>query len=541
MTTDTIGLRSTVRTAPGLFRILRILARHGFIQSVRGQAHWPTPVSVREALEELGVVFLKFGQVLALRRDLLPDDYIAELERLHDRLPPMDVEAVRSTIERELGGSLETLFADFSPEPLAAATIAQVHRATLTDGRVVVVKVRRTGLEEAAARDTAILTYLAAMVEQIAPQLASLDLVGMVREFRETLRREMDLRLEAHTIGRFRAALEDAEGVWIPDVVPERSSEAVLTLEHSGGERIDRYAEAHSEAKTDLAQRIATLVLHQIFENGLFHADPHPGNVFVLPDGRLCLHDFGMVGELDERMREGLTGLLEATVRGDAREVTGAYVDLGLVGSDVDRDALERDVANLLRSIRERPLAEISVADALQSLLRVGSSHRVRNPGVILLLVRAFVVAEAVMRQLDPALNVLTAFQRELQRVMADRYSPDRLLLRGRRFGRDLERMLQEAPAELRSALRRLATGDLGVIHAPALESAGRRASGDLERLTGATASGALLIAGALLATIGGWHRVAGDMLLLIGVLSVVKIALGAWYSTWRWRSRDNN
>ena len=531
-----VGLRNTVRSAPGVFRILRILARHGFIQAVRGQAHWPTPVSVREALEELGVVFLKFGQVLALRRDLLPDDYITELERLHDRLPPMDLETVRSTIEGELGGLLETLFADFSAEPLAAATIAQVHRATLANGRDVVVKVRRPGLEDAAARDTAILTYLAAMAEQIAPRLVSLDLVGMVREFRESLSREMDFQLEARTIGRFRAALQDADGIWIPDVVPERSSEAVLTLEHSGGDRIDRYAEAHREARPRLAQAVATLVLHQVFENGLFHADPHPGNVFVLPDGRLCLHDFGMVGELDERMREGLIALLEAAVRGDAREATDAYVELGLVGADVDRDALERDVSSLLRSIRERPLAEISIGDALQSLLRIGTSHRVRNPGVILLLVRAFVVAEAVMRQLDPDLNVLAAFEHELRRVMAGRYSPERLLTRGRRFGRDVERMLQEAPVELRNVLRRISAGDLGIVHAPGLESAGHRASTDLERLTGATASGALLIAGALLATIGGWHRVAGDILLLIGFLSVTKIALGAWYSTWRWR-----
>ena len=533
-----VGFGSTVRSAPGVFRILRILARHGFIQAVRGEAHWPKPASVREALEELGIVFLKFGQVLALRRDLLPDEYITELERLHDSLPPLNFETVRSTIEHELGGSLETLFADFSREPLAAATIAQVHRATLADGRAVVVKVRRPGLDEAAARDTAILTYLAAMAEHISPRLVALDLVGLVREFRESLAREMDFRLEARTIGRFRAALQDADGLWIPDVVPNQSSEAVLTLEHSEGERIDRYADAHPEARARLAQAVATLVLHQVFENGLFHADPHPGNVFVLPDGRLCLHDFGMVGELDERTREALIALLEAAVRDDAREATDAYVELGFVGGDVDRDALERDVSSLLRSIRERPLAEISVADALQSLLRVGTSHRVRNPGVILLLVRAFVIAEAVMRQLDPDLNVLTAFEQELRRVMAERYSPERLLIRGRRFGRDLERMLQEAPAELRSALRRLSAGDLGVIHAPGLESAGHRASSDLEQLTGATASGALLIAGALLATIGGWHRVAGDTLLLIGFLSVAKIALGAWYSTWRWRRK---
>ena len=213
MTHESVGLTSTVRSMPGLFRILRILARHGFMGVIRGAQHWPTPVEVREALEELGVVFLKFGQVLALRRDLLPDVYTAELERLHDRLPPMDFATVRAIVERELRAPLPTLFVDFSVAPLAAATIAQVHRATLPDGRHVVVKVRRPRLEDVAARDTAVLISLAALALQIAPGLAALDPVGMVQEFRESLTREMDFRLEARTIGRFRAALDDTEGI----------------------------------------------------------------------------------------------------------------------------------------------------------------------------------------------------------------------------------------------------------------------------------------------------------------------------------------
>ena len=152
MTPSSVGVRDTVRTAPRLLRILRTLARHGFVGAVRGKRHWPSPAQVRETLEELGVVFLKFGQVLALRRDLLPDVYVAELERLHDRLPPVDFAAVRETVERELGGPLEQLFGSFDPVPLAAATIAQVHAATLADGRPVVVKVRRADLARLVAR-----------------------------------------------------------------------------------------------------------------------------------------------------------------------------------------------------------------------------------------------------------------------------------------------------------------------------------------------------------------------------------------------------
>lgn len=524
-----LGVGGTFRAAPRLAGILRVLVRHGFAGALRGERHWPSPVQVREALEELGVVFLKFGQVLALRRDLLPDAYVAELERLHDRVPPMPIKEVRATIVRELGAEPGTLFASFDDTPLAAATIAQVHAATLADGRLVVVKVRRSGLTERVGEDIATLTYLAALAEHFRPDLRSLDPIGMVREFRDSLQRELDLRLEGRTIRRFRAALADVPSVWIPDVVPEHTAEGVLTLEHSPGVRLDQYAAQHPEASRTLAAALATLVLHQVFETGLFQADPHPGNVFVLPDGRLCLHDFGMIGELDERTREGLTALLGAAVSGDARAATDAYLDLGFVGMDIDRRALETDLSALLRTIHERPRGEVKVGEALASLFRVGSDHRVRNPGVLLLLTRTFLITEAVMLQLDPTLNVIEVFRAEVERVAMHRYSPARLLAAGQRVARDVERLLSEAPADARRALRRVADGELGNVRAPDLAAFGRRASRDLERLTGGVASAALVIAGAMLTMIDGWHRVAGDVLLAVGVLGTGAVALGAW------------
>ena len=509
-------------------RVLRVLARRGFLGALRGRQHWPAPAQVREALEELGVSYVKFGQVLALRRDLLPPAYVEELESLHDRLPTITLADVRAVIEGDLGNSLEALFASFDEAPLAAASIAQVHRATLADGRPVVVKVRRPGLEERIADDVAALTHLAALAEQVAPRLRSLDLVGMVREFSDSLRREMDLSLEARTIRRFRRSLADEPGVWIPDAVPELTRERVLTLEHSPGERIDSYAERHPEERQRLAAGVATLVLHQVFETGLFNADPHPGNLFVLPDGRLCLHDFGMIGELDARLRDGLTRVLAAVVDGDARAMAEAYLELGVVGGDVDRRSLEAGLAALLRRIRERPLAEISVADALESVLRVGSQHRIRNPGQVLLLARAFLIAEAVMRRLDPDVNVVDLFGTEVRRIELRRYAPERLLRDGRTLIRDLERVLREAPSDVRRALGRIGEGDLGRVHAPGLEAAGQRASRSIERLTGAIVSAALVVAGALLVGLPGWHHSLGNVLLAIGILGAIATAVGA-------------
>lgn len=527
-------MRGTIQEVPRIGRILRVLARHGFVRALRREREWPSPVHVREALEELGIVFLKFGQVLAMRRDLLSREYVEELERLYDRLPVLSFEVVRQTVETSLGSSLDQLFASFDEEPLAAATIAQVHRAVLPDGRDVVVKVRRPGIEQQANEDCATIMYVAAIAERLEPRLRTVDPIGMVREFRESLSREMDFRLESETIRRFRAAMADVDGVWIPDVVAERTTGPVLTLEHSAGERIDRFAARHPEMSSVLAQRLAALVLHQVFETGLFQADPHPGNVFVLPDGRICLHDFGNTGELAEPMREALARLLEATVAGDARGVVDAYLELGLVGSDVDRQALQQDIGLLLTKIHEQPLAEISVGDLLQALLRAGTEHRIRNPGVLLLLARAFLITESLMHRLDPGLPVIEVFRREVERVALRRYTPARLLGEGRQFAREIERMMHEAPADLRRTLRRAADGELGRVQTPGLEAMGRRASRDLQRLTGAVTSAALVVGGALLATVPGWHRVVGDGLLTVGVLGTLAVSVGAL-----WRSRQ--
>lgn len=527
--TRSVGVLATTRNLPRLAAIVRILARHRFFAALRGRALWPAPSHVREALEDCGVVFQKFGQVLALRRDILPDEYVRELNLLHDRLPPMGVTEVAAVIEAELGAPPQELFASFDQQPLAAATIAQVHAATLLDGRAVVVKVRRPGLEQQIARDTAALAYLAVLAENLSPQLRTLDLAGMVAEFRASLRRETDFRIEAQSIRRFRAAMADVEGLWIPGVIADHSTEAVMTLEHSPGVRIDIYAQARPDAGAALAEAVAAVVLRQVFQEGLFHADPHPGNLFVLPDGRLCLHDFGMIGELDEPMREALTALLEATVAGDARGATDAYLDLGIVGSDVDRGALERDLGELLRRIRERPLAEVSVGDALRGLLRVGSDHRVRNPGVLLLLTRAFLIAESVLRQLDPDLNVVEVFRRQLGDIAARRYEPRRLAARALRAGHQMEQLLATAPTDLRRLLRRAADGELGRVHTPGLERLGVRLSRGLERLAGAVASAGLLVAGSMVVDGAGWRPLLGQALLGVGILGSLAVAFGAW------------
>jgi len=522
---------SLLRAAPRLLQILRVLARHRFLGALRGKSHWPPPHEVRETFEELGLTFLKFGQVLAMRRDLLPDSYIDELELLHDQLPALGIGAVRATVEADLGAPLSALFASFSEKPLAAATIAQVHEATLHDGRHVAVKVQRPDLEEMIATDIAALTYLVTLGEALFPRLRALDLPVLVSEFANSLNRETDFSHEARSITLFRTSLADIPDLWIPAVVTECSSENVLTMEFSAGERVDLYARLHPEEMPRLINTLVRLTLQTIFEEGLFHADPHPGNVLVLPDGRLSLLDFGMTGELDEQMRESLTLLLEAIVKGDARAATEAYLEMAPQGSEkVNRAALLLDMKAVLYEIHRSDLADVSIGDSFDSLLRAGSRHGVHNPGEFFLLTRTFVILESMIRQLDPDHDYLKSFREEISRLTAKHFSLERIKEKTGKLGRDLERLLSEAPADTRRILRRFSEGNLGRFQAPAIEALGGRVSRNLERLTGAIAAAALVIGGAMLMNTPqpGWHHTLGETMVYAGIFGTFIVWAGA-------------
>jgi len=519
---------SKVRPLPRLMQIIGVLARHRFLGAVFGRSHWPSPQEARKTLEELGIVFLKFGQVLAMRRDLLPSAYIAELEMLHDELPAMRPDAVRAIVERELGAPLTRLFSSFSEAPIGSATIAQVHEACLPDGRRVAVKVQRPGLGAKIAKDMAALTYLVAIGERMFPRLRQLDMPVIVREFSASLNREMDFTREARSLVLFRTAMADFPDLWIPDVIAERSKGAVLTLEFSAGERVDAHAKAHPEAMPRAMNTLVTLMLQTIFEHGLFHADPHPGNVFVLPDGRVSLLDFGNMGELDEAMRESLTRLLGAVVDGDARGATDAYLEMSPGDHKVERAALLRDIKAAIYEIRRTDLADVSVGDAFEALLRAGSRNGVHNPGEFVLLTRAFVLLESMVGRLAPELDYMQAFRREITRLSAKHFSPTRVKEKSTRLARDVERLVTEAPDDARRVLRRIAEGDLGRL--PGLEALGSRFSRNLERLARAVSFAALVISGSLLllTPMGGWHHTLGEVMIISGFVGMVLAGLGA-------------
>ena len=468
-----------------------------------------------------------------MRSDLLPAAYTDELKLLHDELPPMGFDTVRATVEACEGAPLTELFSSFSETPLAAASIAQVHEATTRDGRHVAMKVQRPGLEAMISTDIAALTYLVTQGERLLPRLRAFDLSAAVREFAKSLHRELDFRREARSIVLFRAALADVPDLWIPGVVAECSSGTVLTLEFSAGERVDLYGKLHPGAMPRLVDTLVRLMLQTIFEEGIFHADPHPGNVFVLPDGRLSLLDFGNTGELDEPTRESLARLLQAVVKGDGRAATEAYLEMAPASEDVDRAGLLVDIKAALYEVNRSDLADVSIGDAFDSLLRAGTRNGVRNSAEIILLSRAFVILESMSHQLAPDHDYLESFREEISRLAAKHLSPARVKEKTTRFVLELERLASDAPGDARRALRRIAEGDLGRIQTPALESLASRVSSNLERLASAITFAALVVGGSLLlsafAQLGGWHHVLGEIMIISGFSGMLIIRITAW------------
>ncbi len=523
---------SLLKAAPRLLQILRVLARHKFMRSWIVKRNLPPPKEVRKAFEELGLVFLKFGQVLAMRRDLLPAEYIKELELLHDDLPAMRISVVRSTVKAELDTPLSKLFLSFTEKPIAAATIAQVHEATMHDGLHVAVKVQRPGLNEIIAIDIAALTYLVSLGEKLFPKIRAFDLQVVVREFAITLIRETDFSREARSMILFKKALTNIPELWIPEVIKEYSGKTVLTMDFSEGNRIDHYAKEHPEAMPELMNTLIKLTLQSIFEEGSFHADPHPGNVFVLPDGRLSLLDFGNTGELDVAMRESLILLMEAVVKGDARAATEAYLEMAAASEDVNHAALLVDMKAVLYEMHSGDQKVVSIGDAFDSLMRAGSQNGVHNPGEFVLLTRTFVILESLIRQLAPEHNYMKSFREEISRLTIQHFSPDRIKDKTIKLAREMERLIIDAPGDTRRILRRIAEGNLGRVQAPALQKLAGDLSRNIKQLGSAIALAALVVSGTMLlfSPIGGWHHLLGVSMIIIGILGILIGRIGAWF-----------
>lgn len=419
-------------------------------------------VRLREALEELGPTFVKFGQMLAQRDDLLPAVVIDELKRLHDDAGSFPAASARQIIEAEIGCSIEQLFVAFDDQPIAAASIAQVHRAILHDGSDVIVKVQRPEIEQTVEGDISVLRRLARLLSPM-HVLRPLNLRELVEEFAVTLRGELDFEQEGRNAEQFADTNRDEPLVFVPRIFWEATTRRVLTMERSTGVRIDR-AQASSQQRANLANGLMRLFLTQVFEHGVFHADPHPGNLFLLHDGRICFHDFGAIGELSPRVQDSLRHLFLAVMARDAEWVASAYLGMGGASAELDRGAFTADLgAALDRYYREAGHGAQSLGTILKEFVELGRRHRIRLLRETTLLMRAFAELESVLRTLDPEFRSLDAFRAYSGRLLKHAFLPaldSGQIAHAYRIASAMGELATEAPIALRRLAGRLERGE---------------------------------------------------------------------------------
>lgn len=403
--------------APG--QEARIPFHRGLLGHERRAEPYSRPEHLRLALEELGPAFVKLGQLLSTRPDLLPPDYQVELARLQDQAPAVPARDITSVIEAELGAPPEELFGTFETQPLAAASIGQAHAATLRDGRPVVVKVRRPGAVELVEQDLDLLQNVAVRAQRRWAGARDYDVVALAREFGDTLRAELDYLAEGRNADAFAAHFRDERCVNIPTVHWDLTTSRVLTLDRVGGVRVDD-ADGLAEAGVDrrsLAELATQVTAKMIFEDGFFHADPHPGNLFIAPGPTIGLIDFGMVGRIDARLRRQLGRLLIALSAGSPQGLAAAVLALAPARSAVDRERLAHDLKTLVGRYSGVGIGHLPITPLVEDLVTIVRRHRLQLPHELALLLRMLVMTEGLAARLDPDFEpaeVLGVYAREM-------------------------------------------------------------------------------------------------------------------------------
>lgn len=460
---------STMITKSERYReILAVLARHGigivddeFIKHEAGDQ--VRAEHLRRACEELGTVFIKLGQMLSTRGDLLPDAYRTELAKLQDEVAPVPASIIVAVIREDLGAAPEQLFAHFDVEPLGSASIGQVHAARLPDGREVVVKVRKPGVDELVRID---LEILAGLIDEWSPRfpvLEQYDARGLLQEFSDTLLAELDYGREAANVKFFRDRFANEHGFKVPDVIEADSKNRVLTEERVQGRKPSDVVDLPKRIRVVVSRRIARFVLEPAFERGIFYADPHPGNFLIQEDGTLCVVDFGKVGRLTPEERRRVADIFVAIARSDGQRLADRLIEVTAPRHPVDRALITSEIDRMLALYVDVSLEKVRFGDAINQLLQLVRRHKLRLPGTLVQFFKALAMCEGILQTVDPESTFLDYLQPMMGKLLYQALVGPQLLGRLRDSVVDAAELSIELPQRIDRVLGEIERGNLRV------------------------------------------------------------------------------
>lgn len=538
---------ASVLTRHGLGWLVVRVGLSGLVPFERGWLGHPareTPYTraehLRMALADLGGAFIKVGQALSTRPDFIPPEYVAELSKLQDAAPPVPFERICQVICDELGQLPENIFDEFDPQPLASASIGQVHAGKLKSGQSVIVKVQRPDVAQQIEEDLEILSGMANWAESHTAFGRDYNLPALADEFAFTLRNELDYQREGQNADRFRRNFAGDPAIYIPRIYWEFTTDRVLTMQRVGGIKVSDMS-ALDEAGIDrhvVAENSVRIMLREVFEFGFFHADPHPGNFFVQPDGSIAMIDFGMVGRLDTNLQESLLQIGMAVGRQDAERLTDEFFALGMANANVKRKALQRDLDHFISRYAGRSIKELAAAKTVDEVMAIALRHRLQMPAELVMLFRVVGMSEGLGAQLDPGFKLFEFATPYMQGFWLQHRSPKAIALRVGQTALDAAELGLTLPHHISRLIGQVERGELELnVNHEGLRDFARRLQQMVNRLTLTILLAATVVALGLMMIVyhpPGWDVYGGW---LFGLAFVFSLGLGAWMMWNIWRS----
>jgi ubiquinone biosynthesis protein len=550
---------TVMRDLPRVREIVAVLVRHGLgnlvqrlglskgLERASDLLHLPgnheaemldSPVRVRRALEELGPAFVKLGQVLATRVDMFPPEWIAEFEKLQSNVPPVDFALILPELTALLGRDPAEIFLELDPNPVGAASIAQVHRAQLLDGSEVVLKIRRPGIIPKIEADLRILRHIASLMEFEFPESRRYQPVKIAEEFSKSLRRELNFSTEARNSERFAQNFKAHLDIVIPKVYWEWTSESLNVQSYIAGVAGNDLlgVDAAGLDRCILASRGADAVLKMVLIDGYFHADPHPGNVKYLPDNQIAFLDFGMVGRLPHPRRDQIVDLLAALAQRDEHGILNVLLEW-TGDTVVDEEKLTADIAGFMFDYENLALKDIRFGNLLNDVVQMMREHQITLPSDLTLLFKALITLEGLGRQLDPEFQMVTHLTPFVKEVILARYSPRSLIKRSKEGVFEAVQLLSGLPRDIGKLIKQARRGNLRIdLDLKRLDQFGQQITRSANRLTMGIVTGALIIGSSIVMTVQAGPTIFGLPLLgfigfVLAVLNTIWLVLSIWIS----------